>query len=446
MVMYYISAQTTTIELSFYAQDVGQIVPLDSILIENITQGGDTTLYAPDTVLLLDFITGMDELSKKIETGFELSQNFPNPIKEKTEFKIYVQETETVYLSVYDLTGRMLDWYTGDLDPGEHTFRFFPGRENVYLLTAQGDRFRKTIKMINDPTTGLKNQHCRILYLGDNPSGTRHKHSLATADFPFSQGDLLIYTAYTPDGERKISDKPLDNQVYAFQYSGIPCPGTPYVYDVDGNVYNTVRINTQCWMKENLKTTSYQNGQPISHVADTLWPGIDYGAYVWYNNNPNWSYAYGALYNWFAVENSNGLCPEGWAVPDDDQWEALESYVTTPTGISGGEALKSCRKDNYSNGAACNTSLHPRWAWFHTYHGMDLHGFSAVPGGTRLNDGSFDQLGFYSYWWSAPVYASKSENASFWYMFYTSNHLNSWLYNKHFGFSIRCIRVSKNEE
>ncbi len=193
----------------------------------------------------------------------------------------------------------------------------------------------------------------------------------------------------------------------------LPCPGTPTVTDFDGNVYNTVLIGEQCWMKENLKTTSYRNGTPIQYPGESsyLWLNNTSGAYAWYNNDLNWKYLYGALYNWHAVSNNNGLCPSGWKVPSDDDWTQLVDYVVSQgfpnqgTNANGaGNAIKSCRQVNSPLGGSCNTTEHPRWDEDdysgHFHHGFNEFGFSAVPGGHRDYYGGFYSLGSYAPWWS----------------------------------------------
>ncbi|MCK4677881.1 MAG: hypothetical protein KAT48_07100 [Bacteroidales bacterium] len=65
--------QKPTMELTFTAENNGLYVPLDSILIENLTQGGDTTLYAPDTVLVLDYVTSIGDNETIVENSFSIS-------------------------------------------------------------------------------------------------------------------------------------------------------------------------------------------------------------------------------------------------------------------------------------------------------------------------------------------------------------------------------------
>ena len=88
--------QKATMELTFTAENNGQYVPLDSILIENLTQGGDTTLYVPDTVLVLDYVTDIGNNETIGENSFSVSQNYPNPFKGKTEVNLYLPEKDDI--------------------------------------------------------------------------------------------------------------------------------------------------------------------------------------------------------------------------------------------------------------------------------------------------------------------------------------------------------------
>lgn len=194
------------------------------------------------------------------------------------------------------------------------------------------------------------------------------------------------------------------------------------VTDEDGNVYSTVQIGDQVWMAENLKTTTYNDGTSIDLVTyNTAWENNATGAYCWYDNDST-TYAdtYGALYNWYAV-NTGNLCPDGWHVPTDAEWNALEAYIASD-GHSGTEG----------------TALKATSGWYNDGNGTDDYGFSALPGGRRLSNGSFYHEGDFGYYWSS------TENGSIeaWgrRFSYSSSDVTRSSYRKENGFSVRCLR------
>ncbi len=282
--------------LTFTAENNGQHVPLNSILIENLTQGGDTTLYAPDTVLVLDYITSIGNSETNGENTLSVSQNYPNPFKGKTEVNLYLPEKGHINISVRDILGSELINYENTLNGGNHTFAFHSGNHKYYLLTVTGKQTSKTIKMLNANLNTAYARKCKIVYNGYEDNKNGFKSQKAINNFGFSIGDELKYTCYTDIGERTIIDSPTGSQTYTFQYAaGVPCSGMPTVTDIDGNTYNTVQIGSQCWMAENLKTTTYRNGTQIPNVTNAAdWENLITGAYVWYDNDISWKGPYGA--------------------------------------------------------------------------------------------------------------------------------------------------------
>jgi uncharacterized protein (TIGR02145 family) len=156
------------------------------------------------------------------------------------------------------------------------------------------------------------------------------------------------------------------------------------ITDIDGNVYTTVTIGTQEWMVENLKTTKYNDGADIPLVSeDSAWSNLKTPGYCWYNNNaPTYKNNYGALYNWYTV-NTGKLCPTGWHVPSDDEWKTLGKFLGGAD-IAGGK-LKEAGFTHWNspNTAATNET-----------------GFTALPGGSRFGNGSFQMLRYYGLWWT----------------------------------------------
>jgi uncharacterized protein (TIGR02145 family)/uncharacterized repeat protein (TIGR02543 family) len=112
-----------------------------------------------------------------------------------------------------------------------------------------------------------------------------------------------------------------------FIYNPFVC-GQDIVTDFDNNIYNTVLIGNQCWMKENLKTTTYRNGTPINNTTNnTDWNNYLTGSYLWYNNDIANKEIYGALYNIRAVTSTHGLCPAGWHVPSKQEFETMINSI-----------------------------------------------------------------------------------------------------------------------
>ena len=143
------------------------------------------------------------------------------------------------------------------------------------------------------------------------------------------------------------------------------------ITDIDQNKYQTVAIGDQIWMAENLKVTRYNDGVLIPNVTDNnVWIQLNTSSFSWYNNDSGNKTPYGALYNWFAVDNDK-LCPEGWHVPDKTEWVTLFTYLGGPE-IAGGKLKEA-------------GTLH----WLYNYGSTNESGFTAMPGGSRSYNHGF---------------------------------------------------------
>jgi len=205
---------------------------------------------------------------------------------------------------------------------------------------------------------------------------------------------------------------------------GKPCPGTPTVKDADGNTYNTVKIASQCWMKENLRTTKYNTGEVILLIINNSeWCATEAGAYCYYNNNIANVDTYGALYNGYAV-NTGKLCPIGWHVPTDQDWGALSEELGGRE-ISGHKLKNETGWDNTPYGANGN--------------GNNESGFSALPAGMRfgnLGNGTFHYKGNSAAFWSS---TDTSWGKIYIYLTYYKD-FNGREDSDEGGYSVRCIK------
>jgi uncharacterized protein (TIGR02145 family) len=195
------------------------------------------------------------------------------------------------------------------------------------------------------------------------------------------------------------------------------------VTDYDGNVYHTVNIHGQIWMVENLKSTHYNDGSgaEIPNVTDNTWGSLTTPAYCWYNNDVANKAAYGALYNWYVV-NTGKLCPTGWHVPSNDEWETLINNLGGDTATVGGK-LKEAGTAHWltPNTGADNSS-----------------GFTALPGGSHYTDGQFYLNRKYGWYWSATE--SSATEAIHPYLIYNTGAITRTPGSKSIGFSVRCIK------
>jgi uncharacterized protein (TIGR02145 family) len=438
-------AQNPSMTLNFTAQYQGDDIALDSIFIQNLTQGGDTMLYLSDTIFILDITTGFSEPIQLSEKRFDVRQNIPNPFADMTTVSVLIVEKGYLEMTVRNIMGQNIAFYAGTLDAGTHRFTFYPGNDRFYLLSAFFNGETGSIKMISNGSVQPGN--VSLEYSGIEQYHPAYKDKSQTGSFVFSLGDQLRFTGYatTPSlniGNNEIEDSPEENKTYTFNIiEGIRCLGEPSITDIDGNIYNTVLIGNQCWMAENLRTTTYKNSTAIPNVTDdSEWAFLATGAYVWFVNDISWNDSYGALYNWYATVDPSGLCPEGWHVPTQGEWTTLTDFIGGTSSPSGNR-LKSCRQINSPLEGECNTSGHPRWNQDNTHYGTNDYGFSGFPGSRRADDGSFPilELGRYGYWWSSTE--TGPNNAVFRYLhFVNGDFYQGSDFKKKSGLSVRCLR------
>ena len=195
----------------------------------------------------------------------------------------------------------------------------------------------------------------------------------------------------------------------------------PTVTDVDGNVYHTVKIGTQTWMVENLKTTHYRNGDAIPNEKNGQnWANLATGAYVDYDNVPANGEVYGHLYNWFAATDARNIAPQGWHVPSKAEYATLVDYL-------GGEAV-----------AGIKLKEKGTQHWLSPNIGSNSSGFTALPSGYYSTNGNFYSLGSGFVVWTTTL-----EDLTFareYQMFNSGDSFYDDILDKNTGVAIRCIK------
>jgi len=207
--------------------------------------------------------------------------------------------------------------------------------------------------------------------------------------------------------------------------------------DIDGNVYKTVVIGTQLWMQSDLKTTRYNNNNPVPTVttidlpsSNAAWAALTTDACCWYLNNPTYGSTYGMIYNWFAVE-TNVLCPTGWHVPTDNEFKTLELYLGMTQAQVDGTLWR---------GTDQGTQLKSALTWTPS-GGSNSSGFTSLASGYRFGlDGGFNSMGSVNYWWTSTLHWDDTTKA----LYRRLDSVETGVYRegviKAGGKSVRCLK------
>jgi uncharacterized protein (TIGR02145 family) len=422
------SGQRPAIELNFTAVNNLQYTSLDSIYVINRTQHCDTMLYWPDTVLVLGNVS-IGDMNPVNNNRFVIYQNFPNPVTDQTSIKLWIPDKGITDLRITDLLGRQLISLSRELGSGSHLFTFTPGKERIYLFTAIWRSVTQRIKIVN--STRNRQDACSLDYVGKAGHVAVYKSSEITNGFVFYAGDTLLYVGFTDTLISGILDAPVSSTNYTFQFAtNIPCPGMPTV-TYEGQVYNTIQVFSQCWLKENLNAgTMILNDQQMT----------DNGVvekYCLLNITDSCS-VYGGLYQWDEVmqyittSGSQGICPSGWHIPTDEEWKILTGAVDSQH-IIGDPMWDIWDWCGYDAGKNLKSRTH----WLHELNNTDLFGFSALGSG-YLFLGEFYNLYFSACFWTSDNYDSNW----IWYRG-LHDHFDVLLRNnmlKNDGCSVRCLR------
>lgn len=302
-------------------------------------------------------------------------------------------------------------------------------------VTAIGNSAgNRQLKNVSDPTENLDAVNLQTLTAQINALQNSFQHQMQQLQ---QQMDSLQNTVSTQDSVINALNNTV-NDLLPFE-----C-GRSTIKDYDGNTYNTVLIGNQCWMKENLRTTHYNDGTSIPAGGSNNSNTDPY--YYDYSSSGIALSSRGYLYNWPAVmhgassSNANpsgvqGVCPNGWHVPSDGEWTQLTDYVESQsqylcsnnsTYIA--KALASTAGWNSSTGTC---------AVGNTPGSNNATGFSALPAGCYYSSGYYG-FGYYAFFWSSTE--SNSSSASGRYLYYPNALVVSTSDIKSGGYSVRCLR------
>lgn len=433
-----------TIELSFTGKYDTLHIPIDSIVVENLSQGGDTTLYYPDTTLTMDVTTGIVN-NLFGSQDFNISQNYPNPFTFNTFIDINVPEHGQISFVVYDICGRELLEYSDEVSAGIHKFEIVPSKKGFLVLSVSFKNKSYSLKIFSNGGSHTSVSNIRLVDLDQNVSNVKSIKS--KSGFKFSAGDQLKSIGYCQLTSDTNLLSPNQNTIITLTFNSSKICPPSFVDNRDNNVYTGILIGSQCWMSNNLAylpsvSPSDSGSADIANFYVYDYQGTNISD-AKATNNYN---TYGVLYNWPAVMNGSisndsvpsgiqGICPNGWHIPSNEEWKILEgeidsqySYPDTEwdgIGWRGFDAGGNMKEIGLSNWIAPNTGA------------TNSSGFTALPAGNRVYGGSFQGIGYHTYFWTS----YESSNTYAWYrrLYYENSDISMFNYEKNYGFSCRCL-------
>lgn len=433
------------ITVDVFVHDNHTEAPLESALVKILHEGEvlDSSYTGSDGWARLTITpVGVEEMQPGIPNTFTMSENYPNPFRDDTRVDFSLPESRTVRAGVYNILGQRVLSEDLPLLAGYYTMNLSLSHlpTGIYFLRLQGNEQQavKLMKIGGD-----------VLYESVFPRrGSIQVTARSGVGLPLQKttGENEEYTIRV---EKYGYESWFVTKRIEFDME-ITVPmvmiETTTVTDIDGNEYQTVMIGNQWWMAENLKVSRYLNGDAIpTNLSNSEWKNTTSGAFTIYphgnvdgiNSNEEMVAAYGKLYNWYAVDDDRGLCPEGWRVPSDNNWKQLEMYLGMSQedannigwrGASVGGKLKSTRTES---------DPHPRWS-SPNEGATNESGFSGLPGGRRDFSSGFSAIGNTGYWWSS----TERSLSLVWFRFlgYDGSSVFRYDFYKYFGYSVRCFR------
>lgn len=285
---------------------------VDSVSVENLTQGTSLVVGSGNQLQLLGTISSIDPDSEITGTSLLV---YPNPAKKDVILEFEATVNAQTIIELFDLSGRVVVKTQLSLSRGWQLFRISGLNSGIYTVQVKSEGFQYTGKIISQSISVITPQ---IFYQGQSnrQQDGNLKHKKTVVQMQYTTGDLLKFTGKSGIYATVMMDVPTASKTITFAFA--PCT------DYDNNNYIIVQIGNQIWMEENLKSTHYPDGTAA--------------AYYDYDHDPNNSLIYGRLYAWSsamngaASSNSNpsnvqGICPNGWHLPSKSEWQQLAGFL-----------------------------------------------------------------------------------------------------------------------
>ena len=426
-------------------------VELNVIFLENLTHPSQvmlSNLPTGITTYRINLSKGMvlgtgDELLHEPYGVFTLS-NVPGLLK----LLLRLPYDDYMNIDFFNINGRKLHeerlWFRRGGTRIEIT-----GRANgMIILKISGKSLKFNAKFLGDGT----GENVEIVSFPGNSLLKSGEASISDPvsllpEFIYTPGDTIRFSVFKVGHYTSTIVCIPEHDDSCTLYLSIPCPAVPVVNDFDGNMYNTVQIGDQCWMRENLNSTHYADGTPL---VDGTGVGPIFGDYTtpyWFNYDDSVynSITYGKLYTWAAVVHGTsgskpssgcvqGICPVGWHVPGDGEWIQLERFL----GMSLFQANLVGEWRGTNEGGKLKENGTVNWHFPNT-GATNESGFTALPGGLRNNQGLYMSKNYSAYWWTSTEYPGTTSAADRWIVHEMSKIWRNYG-SKNFARSVRCLK------
>jgi uncharacterized protein (TIGR02145 family) len=387
---------------------------------------GPTAISDVDGKFTLSTVANKDQIPQSKQCRFSVSIN-------NGFLLVDLKEKAPVDVITYNLLGRAISTIRKSMDVGMNSLILPNCGSGIFLYKVKSGNMEFMLKSnsVNQFSKGKA-----VLEKDFVPYISLAKHAKVTSRI----NDVINVNK---DGYLDYRCVMYNSDTSGIEIKMIICADT--VRDIDGNLYQAVRIGNQVWTVENLRVTKYNDSTAITNIINrTAWVACSSShtpAYCYYNNTANTDSIkiFGSMYNWYVVNPANAkkLAPLGWHVPTDSEWETLQNHLiangynwdSTKTGnkIAASMAAKSDWKTSTAtDGIGKDLTINNR------------SGFSALPGGYRNDDGGFVYIGSDGDWWSVTEF--NASIALFRNLYFGTVTFYRLSYPKSCGFSVRLMR------
>ncbi len=314
----------------------GESTTVESVKVENLNQGTTAVVSDGGSLYLKGTATGIVSSTTQTE-GISV---YPNPMQSECNVQFTATSSGVYKIGLYSLSGKQIANELFDLTEGECIFDVKNIPEGIWILNVLSSDCSYNQKIISKNISGgfplielVSNSGSTQKILKYSTQSNLKAESTNDVEMEYTTGDLLKLTGTSGNYCTVKTIIPSKDSTMNFEF--MECT------DVDGNNYSVVSIGTQIWMAENIRVTRYTDGTAIPLITDNdAWDALDNNntdkAYCWYDNDSiSYFQTYGALYTYAAAVNGDsrgsnvqGVCPDGWHLPNEDEWTTLENYIS----------------------------------------------------------------------------------------------------------------------